>query len=170
MMRQILISLFLTAGALAEPVQLLDGKLSLDVPTGFVELTAADIARKFPPTRPPKVAFANNREHMTVTIAVTLSNSLVKAEELPQFGQFLKKSLAARGQVESDGITEIAGRQWYRLVLQTQAVDQPIRNEFLVTPMGSQLMMLNFNATQKEYPQYRKALEQTAQSLQLKSP
>lgn len=169
-MRHFLIFLLLTMAAWANPVQVLEGKLSLDVPTNFVELTTADIARKFPPARPPKVAFANNREQMTVTIAVTLSNSTVKPEELHQFGQFLKNSLAARGKVESDGIIDIAGRQWFRMVMQTQAVDQPIRNEFLVTPMGSQVVMLNFNSTLSDYPQYQKALEQTAQSLKLNFP
>lgn len=167
-MKRLLLTLLLfTSSALARPTQLLDGRLTLDLPEGFVQLSAEEIGRKFPPQRPPKVAFANNRKHMSVTVAVTLSEATVKPGELTAFGEYLKKALSATGEVVSHGQVEIGGRSWYRILLKTQAVDQPVRNEILVTPMGSQVMMLNLNSTLADYAQYEKALQRTTESLLL---
>ncbi len=169
MKRLFLALLLLTSAALARPTHLLEGRLTLDLPEGFVQLSAEEIGRKFPPLRPPKVAFANNRKNMTVTVAVTISEATVKPGELRAFGEYLKKVLSATGEVVAHGQIEIGGRSWYRILLQTEAVDQPVRNEILVTPMGSQVMMLNLNSTLADYPQYEKALQRTIESLVLSS-
>lgn len=140
----------------------------MEVPDRFVELTSQDIARKFPPQRPPQAAFGNDHEHMTVTIAVTLSKTRVQPGKLEQFGRFLQSALSAQGQVESNGIVTLAGREWYRIVLRTQALDQPVRNEFLATPMADQVIMVNLNSTVADYPTYQKALETVRQTLRCK--
>lgn len=166
-MRSFLLFLLLTLSALARPTQVLEGRLQLDVPAGFVELTADDIARKFPTARPPQLAFANNRKHMTVTIAVTVSKTLVKPEELTRFGQTMARALGQAGTVEEQGVVDIEGRSWYRILLASQAVDQAVRNEMYMTPMGEQVLLLNLNPTREDYPKYQKALQNTAQTLKL---
>lgn len=166
-MRSLLLFLLLTCCVLARPIQLLEGRLGLDVPSGFVELTQEEIALKFRSARPPQLAYANNRENMTVTIAITVSNTHVKPGELSQFGQTMVKVLGNAGTVEEHGVVDIGGRSWYRIVLASQAVDQPVRNEMLLTPMGAKVLMLNLNSTNEEYPKYKRALQKTHDSLKL---
>ncbi len=166
-MRTLLLVLLFTCSVLARPIQVLEGRLGLDLPSGFVELTRDDIARKFPTARPPQLAYANNRKHMTVTIAITVSNTNVKPGQLGQFGQAMVNVMGKAGTVEEHGVVDIGGRSWYRIVLASQAVDQAVRNEMLLTPMGAQVLMLNLNATVEDYPKYKSSLQKTLDSLKL---
>lgn len=170
-MRQIALWVILLVKlAFAEPMSLLNGKLSLELPNGFVQLTPDDISRKWPRQRPPEIAFANDRKHMTVSIAVRNSPTPVEPGQLEKFGETMARVLTTQGKVETKGLLEISGRKWYRLVLTSQGVDQPIRNEMLFTPEGSGVLMLNLNSTTKEYPKYQKSLERARQSLLLSPP
>lgn len=160
-----LLFLLLTLGAQAEKV----GVLELQLPPDFYKMSKEEIANKFPPVRPPQAAFANNRR-VTVTVAINHTQSKLSPAQLGEFGAFMKKTVGAMGELEKDETVTINGNSWYRLVLKTEAADQPIRNEMLMTSADGRALLINLNSTVKDYPAYQKQLDAIRNSLKIVKP
>lgn len=141
--------------------------VSMAIPSSFKPLTKQQIATKFPRSRPPKAAYGN--ASMTVTVAVSKTGSPLEASQLPQFKKAMKGVLIKQPGVkwESDSIETINGKRWIRFLFTSKAVDQRIRNEMLMTELNGEAVMMNINATVKDYPRYRADLTRLKNSLKI---
>ncbi len=147
----------------AEPVSACGGALTFTLPKEFTPLSAEEIGLKFPPIRPPQLAYGNASR--SVTIAINHTDSKLRPGQLVEFGSFMKKAVGVRMTVTEDQIVNIGETRWIRLVGVAKAIDQPIHNEMLITSLQDRALMINLNSTVQDYPKYEKALEALKLSL-----
>ena len=167
----------LAAGALmafagwlhAEPVSLKDGAIAFDTPPGFRQLSAAEIATKFPARNPPAVVYGNNDN--TVTVAVTFSTSKVAPSQLEalktSMEQVLPRAIPNLVWVNRE-IVNANDRQWVHLEMKSSAIDTDIHNNMYLTSYQGQMLGFNFNATTSNFPTNQKALHESFRSIRIK--
>ncbi|MBI3926565.1 MAG: hypothetical protein HY319_13575 [Armatimonadetes bacterium] len=159
--------LLLSIPAAADTVELFRAKLSWSPPPGFSVLSADEIAAKFPRQNAPQHVYGN--ANRSVTVAFTHSSSAVTEAQLPELQAFLAASLGSKAErwIGKDMLT-LNGRRWFRLCFVSQALDTTVRNEILGASLEGRALLVNFNATEKDYETFQKALERSKASLTIR--
>lgn len=151
--RLLIVALILSSNcAAAPPLQvetLMDGKLSLLLPTNFAPLSAERLARKYPRQQPPQLAYSN--PETTVNVAVAHTPHPVPPEQLaaayshPERG--VKSSVPTAKWYQSR-MTTINGRAFFLMEFQSPAADVAVRNIMVGTSLDGRLLIVSFNTTE----------------------
>ncbi len=152
-----------------EKVNIPGTTVSLQAPTGFTALTEAEIALKFPRTRPPKYVVGNARR--TTSIAYDLKPQAIKDAELEE-GLRVFETMLGRAipnlVFKRKEIIEQGGQRWIYLEMTSTAIDTDIYNIMLITPFDGKMLMFNFNATKEDFATQEAALRASVASIRLK--
>lgn len=144
--------------------------LVFDTPAGFNPLSAEVLAIKWPTLQIPPQYAVGNKTGLT-TIAYDLkSNPDLSLDELMVGMIFTFNRVIADIQWIDQGFIELDGQEWIYLELTSNNVDKNIHNMMLITELGTQLLMLNFDSTKEEFPIYEKALRESIQTIRIIPP
>ena len=142
------------------------GAVQMALPQGFTELTAQEIALKFPRGNAPRAVWGN--EQRTVTVAVTDSRAAMQPSQLAEgkaaMEQMLPRMIPNLQWVARE-LFKGRDRQWVRLEMTSTAIDTDIHNTMYLTSRRGRMWGVNFNATRETYAGYRKAFERSFQSI-----
>ncbi|MEX1168047.1 MAG: hypothetical protein WEK74_14500 [Hydrogenophaga sp.] len=170
-MKQLLYSLVFVGLGLAGPVwaeavQVADSKASFEPPPGFGPVPQAIIDAKWPGNRAPRFVVGNERA--TTTVAYDLKPNTVPQDKLPEvqkaFTGLMERVVPGLRWVRNE-IIEQAGQRWLYLELTSNAVDTDIHNMMLITGLGGQMLVFNFNSTKEEFPKLETALRASMRSI-----
>jgi hypothetical protein len=127
----------------------LNGKVSLLVPTGFKPMDKEMLAFKYPSERRPPLVFTN--EKGSVNVAINHTAGRVPPGQLRELHRQLEAGLRQQQPsaewIRSE-VTQINGRGFVVVETRTQAADTKVRNMMLATPYESRLLLISFNTTQ----------------------
>ena len=130
-------------------VSLDNGNISFLVPSDFHSLSAAQIAAKFPSSRPPKVVYADQTGG--ISIAVTFIGKLPDLSTAKSvFDKVLPRMTPGFHWIK-DGYTTINHVTWIDLEFTTTAIDTNIHNNELITALPDKAVGINLNTTTKRY-------------------
>jgi hypothetical protein len=151
----------------AKKVSLENGGVSFELPAGFTQMSAQEIAEKFPKGgNPPKFAYGNAQR--SVAIAVTFAPIQVNPEQLPQLKMVLQEQLKqAMPDAEwlKQEMTTINGRRWVHFSMVTEAINSRIHNDMFLTSFQGKMIGFNFNSTVAEYDKAKSELEKMRNSI-----
>ena len=161
--------LFAPVSAYSVPFSIPDGGVAFDAPDGFTQLSAEEIARKFPRSSSPGFVVGNERR--TTTIAFDLKPQSVPRDKLNKaknrFEQVFQRMIPGLVWKERKLIS-MQNQRWIYLELTSHAVDTDIHNIVLVTPHRDKALVFNFNSTKSEFPKMEAKLRESLQSIRLK--
>ncbi|HSE32415.1 MAG TPA: hypothetical protein VLA93_12665 [Pyrinomonadaceae bacterium] len=147
-----------------------DGRVSFIPPPNLKQLTKEQIAAsKFGKGKPPDYVFANDSQ--SVTIGVVLDFIPLKPEELEDYvyANHRLLSMAIEDvQFLAEEVVTINGRKWVHFEVMSEVPDLDLHNHQYTTSFNGGALVFGFNSTVKEYPQYKDALLQSAQSMEIK--
>lgn len=139
-------------------------------PEGFDPLTADMLTRKWPTLKvPPQYAIGNDSGLTTIAYDFK-KNPDLSLDELMVGMIFTFNRVVDDIKWIDQGFIEIDGQEWIYLELTSNSADKNIHNMMLITEMGSELLMLNFDSTKEEFPLYEKALRASIQSIKIIIP
>jgi hypothetical protein len=140
------------SSASAEVITIFDGKLSLDIPAGFTEMSPEEISFKFPRTNSPVAAYAN--EARSIAISITRSSQELKAEELEDLQSQLTElfpRIIPGLTWKANEIVEVNGKKWIHMEMLSFAVDTDIHNHMFMTELDGKSFGINLNAPESIY-------------------
>lgn len=162
----VFVCLGLASPVWAEAVQVADSKASFEPPPGFGPVPQAIIDAKWPSKRAPRFVVGNERA--TTTVAYDLKPNTVPQDKLPEvqkaFTGLIERVVPGLRWVRNE-IIEQAGQRWLYLELTSTAVDTDIHNMMLITGLGDQMLVFNFNSTKEEFPKLEIALRASMRSI-----
>ena len=151
-------------------VPLGDGRISFVPPTNLKQLTKEQIAAsKFSKGKPPDYVFAN--ESQSATVGVVLNFIPLKPDELEDYVYANHRLLSmAIEDVEflAEEIVTINGRQWVHFEVLSKVPDIALHNHQYTTSFNGGALVIGFNSTPQEYPQFKDAFLKSAQSIEVK--
>ena len=160
--------LCLVNAAWAQPLAVGNAPVSFEPPPGFVALPQTIINLKWPSKRAPRYVVGDAVG--TTTVAYDL-----KPHRLPQdqmeaiqkaFTQVMERSVPGIRWIKN-GIIDHAGQRWLFLEMTSSAVDTDIHNIMLVTGIGEEMLVFNFNSTREAFPQVEQALRASIDSIKV---
>ena len=135
-----------------EPPQrraLLDGKLTMLVPSEF-SLMSDEMRRvKYPGARAPAYVLSN--EATTINIAFDQKPVQIKPAELREFEVAVRKGMTGV-KFESSGVRKLNGADFVFLVFDSPAIDGTIRNIMTMTSLEGQLLVVSYNCMEARDP------------------
>lgn len=141
-----------------------------DPPEGFDPLSADMLVRKWPTLHvPPPYAIGNDSGLTTIAYDFK-KNPDLSLDELMVGMIFTFNRVIEEIKWIDQGFIEIDGQEWIYLELTSNSEDKNIHNMMLITEMGSELLMLNFDSTKEEFPLYEKDLRASIQSIKIIMP
>jgi len=151
-------------------VPLGDGRISFVPPTNLKQLTKEQIAAsKFSKGKPPDYVFANDSQ--SATVGVVLNFIPLKPDELEDYVYANHRLLSmAIEDVEflAEEIVTINGRQWVHFEVLSKVPDIALHNHQYTTSFNGGALVIGFNSTPQEYPQFKDAFLKSAQSIEVK--
>lgn len=130
--------------------------VSFEVPDEFTALSQSLIDRKWPLRNAPR--FAVGTPTGSTTIAYDLKDQDISRLDPDE----LRKKLETVFERMVPGIRWIdrrvinrAGRKWIFFEMSSHALDTDIHNLILISPLGRQMLVFNFNSTRAEIGRYR---------------
>ena len=152
--------------AWAQQVSVGDSKASFQPPPGFGPVPQAIIDVKWPSKRGPRFVIGNLGA--TTTVAYDLKPNTIPQERLsemqPLFTKVIERSVPGIRWIRNE-IIELAGQRWLFLEMTSNAIDTDIHNMMLVTGLGDQMLVFNFNSTKEEFPTVEGALRTSLNSI-----
>ena len=147
-----------------------DGRVSFIPPPNLKQLTKEQIAAsKFSKGKPPDYIFANDSQ--SVTVGIVLNFIPLKPEELEDYvyANHRLLSMAIEDvQFLAEEVVTINGRKWVHFEVMSEVPDLDLHNHQYTTSFNGGALVFGFNSTVKEYPQYKDALLNSAQSIEIK--
>lgn len=152
----------------AEIITLIDGKLSMDIPSGFTSLSEQEIQMKYPNGNPPTAAYGN--ANRSFSIAITYSVQILTTDKLAELKGVLTKTFdrVIPGIVwKVNEIVTIKGKKWVHFEMMSNAIDTDIHNQMFITDLGGRMLGVNFNAPRSTYPQIQSAFDEVVNSIKV---
>jgi hypothetical protein len=165
-----LMTLMLALPALAQRLELYDGRVSLTLPDGFRPMTQAEIERKYPRSQPPQFAFTDS-DALAQTIAVSrVRFPPGNPPPLVDLGAQMQQRIALQSgvKVHRHGPVEIGHRQWYAIEFTSAAADQSIENLMRVTMADSYIVIVTANIVSRLFAGQEPALRAVVESVTLR--
>lgn len=166
----VVVTLLAAMPAWAQRTDLYDGKVSLQLPSGFRPMTPTEITQKYPRTQPPQFAFTDN-DRFTRTIAITRRPTPPgDTPPVATLGAQIQRQVAGINGVtmRHHGPVEIGLRTWYAIDFQSTAIDQPVENLMRVTLADNHLIIVTANVISRSFAQYEAALRAALESITLR--
>jgi hypothetical protein len=135
-------------------------------PPGFTELTAEELAAKYPRAGAPRRAVGNARR--TTSIAYDLLDQRAPSSDLEAARKFFaaqyEQALPALKWVVNE-VRQVGSRNWVHLEFTAAAADQDLHNIVLVSVYDGRVLIFNFNSTVVEFPAVDQALRASITSI-----
>jgi hypothetical protein len=133
--------------------EVLGGRVSILLPSGFKLMSPDALARKYPNANRPSAAYTNEAMNVNVTLGHT-AHRVTAAQLAPAFEQMVAgfRTTYPTATWFRSGMRDINGRRFFVMEIRTPAADTEVRNIMVGTSLDDRLLMITFNAT--------KALEQ----------
>jgi len=151
-------------------VPLGDGRISFVPPTNLKQLTKEQIAAsKFSKGKPPDYVFANDSQ--SATVGIVLNFIPLKPDELEDYvyaNHRLLSMAIEEVQFLSEEVGTINGRQWVDFEVLSEVPDIALHNHQYTTSFNGGALVVGFNSTPQEYPQFKDAFLKSAQSIEVK--
>ena len=128
----------------------LDGTLTLKLPSGFEPMSSQMLQTKYPGANRPTLVYTNSTG--SINIAINHTQNAVQPDQLKQLHQALDS--ATRQQVPDNnwrfsGFQTYAGREWVQLEFLSDAAGTKIENMMVATSVGGRMLLVSFNVTQE---------------------
>lgn len=133
-------------GIRLEPRTVVDGKVTLLVPSEFTEMDEEMLSAKYPAERRPTLVYTD--ETGGVNVAVNHTRDRMPSKELGRFHETMDemfRNLYPSAEWFESDIEEINGREWFLLDLRTPGIDTEIRNRLIGTSLDNRLLLVTFN-------------------------
>jgi hypothetical protein len=151
-----------------ERITFVDGRVSFVAPPGFTALTAAEIAKFFPPANPPSQALGDRERTTTLTYQVV--DAKVGQADLDRFRQFLTSRYEQAFRNIKWVVNEVqrmGGRDWARMEsTETREVEQ--YHITLVSAFDGRILMFNVNMLAKDRSRVEPAVRASLASITAK--
>ena len=138
-----------------------------NAPDGFTQLSAGEIALKYPSNRAP--AFVVGNKKRTTTIAYDLKPDKLSVERIPEikasFEQIFERIIPGIEWKKRE-IIEFQNKKWIYFEMTSHAIDTDIYNIMLITFLKEKMLVLNFNSTTREFPKIEASLRKSIQSIE----
>ena len=154
--------------AQAAPIQVADAPVRFEAPEGFKPVPQDLIALKWPSNRAPR--FVVGDERATTTVAYDLKPHSIPQDQLPEVQQTftgLMERMVPGIRWINNELIELAGQRWLLMEMSSNAVDTDIHNIMLITGIGEQMLIFNFNSTKEEFPKVEMALRKSLRSISI---
>jgi hypothetical protein len=156
--KNILLSVFVlifTASAMAEAVKVeridvLEKRVSLNMPTTFSEMSKDVMKVKYPANNRPTQVYTN--PETTVNFAFNYTVNKIADNQLDAFSQQMKSMLANFSPKISK--VEVNGQKAVLFDFVTPAADTEIHNLMLAMSVNGRLLLTTFNTTKEQAPQW----------------
>lgn len=156
--KSIIISVFVlifTASAMAEAVKVeridvLEKRVSLNMPTTFSEMSKDVMKVKYPANNRPTQVYTN--PETTVNFAFNYTVNKIADNQLDAFSQQMKSMLANFSPKISK--VDVNGQKAVLFDFVTPAADTEIHNLMLAMSVNGRLMLTTFNTTKEQAPQW----------------
>jgi len=156
--KNIILSVFVlifTASAMAEAVKVeridvLEKRVSLNMPTTFSEMSKDVMKVKYPANNRPTQVYTN--PETTVNFAFNYTVNKIADNQLDAFSQQMKSMLANFSPKISK--VEVNGQKAVLFDFVTPAADTEIHNLMLAMSVNGRLLLTTFNTTKEQAPQW----------------
>lgn len=140
-------------------------------PDEFGPMPKEWIKLKWPNRNGPRFVIGNERASTTIAYDVKpIDLSTTSLETLKgQFEQTLSGVIPGIQWI-SNKVIQHAGQEWVYLEMTSSAVDTNIYNIIMMTGIDDQTVVLNFNSTREDFPQYEDALRESMNSIRIGTP
>jgi hypothetical protein len=145
------------------------GKIQIDLPKGFKQLTKEEISLKYPNSRAPQYVYAT--ETASVSIGVSITTNSLAENELDKYKTSMEELLpraVPNLKWLNREIIKINNKKWVHFELISSGIDTDIHNHLLTTSLGGNQLLVTLNATVKEYLNYKEQLEKVKDSILIK--
>lgn len=128
----------------------LNGLISIDIPTEFTPLDQETLALKFPRTTPPEEGYSNDNASVTIVFRLKTGSPPMTINDLRPLQTTMTKAfnnLKIATRWHQNKIMKINGHDWLVLEFTSPAIDTPIRNLMVVTAVDGKLVAASFNTS-----------------------
>ena len=160
---------FLACGPVQAGVIELDGTgISFVAPDEFEPLPQELIDVKWPNRNAPRFVVGNERG--TTTIAYDMKPQDLSSADMEEvraaFEQVFNRVIPGI-EWKANRVIEHEGQDWVYFEMSSNAVDTDIYNIVMLTGVGQQMLMFNFNSTKEDFPRYEDLLRESLKSIRL---
>ena len=143
-------------------------KAAFSPPDRFKPLSQELIETKWPNRNGPRFVVGNERGTTTVAYDVKAQDiSRMELEDIRAgFEQTFTRVIPGI-QWKANKIIEHEGRNWIYMEMTSNAIDTDIYNILMLTGVGTQLVIFNFNSTKEDFPEYEGALRGSVKSIKI---
>jgi hypothetical protein len=148
-------------------MSLLDGKVSLLMPSQLTPMSTERLIEKYPNANRPSVVYTNPRA--SVNVALDHTAHRLPVGQLAAAHESVRttfKNLYPSAEWFRSEMRKINGRAFFLIELRTPAIDTEVRNIIVGTSVDDRLLMISFNVTkalEKEWlPTGNKVIESIA--------
>jgi hypothetical protein len=150
-------------------IYILDRKISFIPPTGFQQMTGAEMDKKYPdPNNAPQLAYRSADGEATVALRIT--DQPLDITKLPELKGILSKhmeqTVPGLKWIRKDMIA-INGGSWLKMEATSQDKEQKLYNDMYFTAFQGRMLGMNFNAKADRYPKLKVSLEACRDSVQI---
>jgi hypothetical protein len=130
-------------------VDLIANKLELGIPSVFQKMSADMLQKKYPSTKPPQVAYAN--EGATAIIAFSTTPSAIQDEQIPAAKDSLKNAVRATvNKWCDDGVAKINGRNIAYIDFLSEVSNGIIFTHLMLLEADNRLIVISFNCLEQD--------------------
>lgn len=146
----------------------LDGAVSLEVPTAFHVMSREKREQRYAAGQRPSLVLTNSASD--VNIAFNLTPNEMTPEQLSDFQRqmaSLFRSQVARDHWIGSSTTRINGLDWFTIEMRTEAFGTKIWNLIAGTSLNGRLLLVSFNSTTEQEVAWKPFCRQMLQSVKL---
>lgn len=148
-----------------EKKSLLEGKMEILMPTGFIKYSQEIIEQKYPQKGiKPKEVWGD--ETAAKTLALTHTTTPMSNAQIPNLQESMRKQYEANGvDIISMKVDDSSGRNMLRIVFENNTVNGKIHNSMVLLSLEERLLIVSFNAMLKEGEQWKAIVSKISHSL-----
>ena len=150
---------------------LLDGRVSVLVPSSFEPMDETMRRLKYPSEQRPQIVFTD--PEASVNVALIHSEARVREDQIPGLLKSLEgvfRALHPSAAWSAADLIELDGRSFARLDLVTPAIDAKVRNIMVATSLEGRMLAVTFNCTQELEARWAETARRIVESIQILEP
>ena len=154
---------------ISQKLNLLNGKLIIDLPEGFDIMGKEMLVVKYPSNNRPTLVYTNKNGSINFTFNHT--NNDIPKDKLPEIlPAFVKHFSSIYPQIEwfKKGIEKFKGKDFVVLEFITPAIDSKIYNLMYVTVLEGKMLMCSFNCLESQKAEWETKAKESLNSIIIK--
>lgn len=147
--------------------EIMNGKISILIPEGFREMTASEIAIKYPTNNAPNLVYTD--ESTKINLSFGHTKNPIKESQLSELHKVLDaQNRQISKQLMKSELQEINGQKASVIEMITPALDSDIYNLMYHTSYQGTLLVTSFNLTTDKMDKWQKVASAVIESIELK--